>query len=456
METPRATARILIVDDKQSFRFMVQGYLRDIGIDCLGAADGVEALTVLDHSAIDLVLSDLVMPDMDGMALLREVRRRSPRLPFLLITAHGSVDTAVAAMKEGADDYLLKPLHREELILTVTRILESARLRQDHARMEGLLKERFSFQNIKTVSPAMGAVLAAARQVTAFPRTTVTIYGESGVGKEVLARAIHTASGSPLAPFVPVNCAAIPETLLESELFGHVKGAFTGADHQREGKCHRALGGTFFLDEIGDMPLTLQAKLLRVLEEKVFESVGSDVQQPADFRIMVATHRDLKELSRQGLFRTDLFYRLNVFPLVLPPLRQRKEDIPHLVDHFLASFRQHHGKFLPGLSPAALAVLLAHDWPGNVRELRNRLEYATIITNGELIQPEHLQLQHQPAPPASAAMDPNAISLHFEFTPEEFSYDQVIQRLMDWAMEQSGNNKSAAARLLKTSRKLFY
>jgi len=290
--------------------------------------------------------------------------------------------------------------------------------------------------------------------VAAYPRTTVALYGESGVGKEVLARAIHVASGCSPATFIAVNCAAIPETLLESELFGHVKGAFTGADSSREGKCRRALGGTLFLDEIGDMPLSLQAKLLRVLEERVFESVGSDISQAADFRIIVATHRDLHELSRQGQFRTDLFYRLNVFPLTIPPLRERKEDIPALVDHFLESFRQNQGKSLPEISLPALDSLVSHDWPGNVRELRNRLEYATIMSNGEFIEPRHLQLKNHSFPPPTITAD--TISLHFEFTSEEFSYDEVVRRLMNWALQQSGNNKSAAARLLKTSRKLFY
>jgi two-component system, NtrC family, response regulator AtoC len=449
-----SAAKILIVDDKQSFRFLLEGYLKDAGFESSSVAGGKAALELLEKTHFDLVLSDLVMPEMDGVTLLREIHSRFPQLPFLVITAHGSVETAVVAMKEGAADYLLKPLHRDELLLTIERTLENARLRQRCDQMESLFNEKFSFQNIKSISPAMGAVLTAARQVAAHPLTTVALYGESGVGKEVLARAIHFASGCSPASFIAVNCAAIPETLLECELFGHVKGAFTGADSPREGKCRRALGGTLFLDEIGDMPLALQAKLLRVLEEKVFESVGSDIPQAADFRIIVATHRDLKELSRQGQFRTDLFYRLNVFPLTIPPLRERKEDIPSLVDHFLADFRHHQGKSLPGLSKAALDFLVSHDWPGNVRELRNRLEYATIISNSELIQPDHLQLKN--AVFAHPAISAETVSLHFEFSPDEFSYDEVIARLMDWALQQSGNNKSAAARLLKTSRKLFY
>ena len=454
MENGTSTANILVVDDQKSFRFMIEGYLKESGFTITSAGSGIEALAVLERSNIDLVLSDLVMPGMSGVQLLQEVRCLYPMVPFLLITAYGCVDTAVAAMKEGADDYLLKPLHREELILTVRKNLESARLRQRHDQMEDFFREHYSFQNIKSVSPSMGVVLAAARQVAGVSKTTVAIYGESGVGKEVLARAIHTASGALPAVFVPVNCAAIPEALLESELFGHIKGAFTGADHEREGKCRRARGGTLFLDEIGDMPLPLQAKLLRVLEEKVFESVGSDVPQPSEFRVIVATHRDLREMSKQRRFRADLFYRLNVYPLAIPPLRERKEDIPSLAEHFIASLRQDQGKTLPGLSKAALDVLMAYDWPGNVRELRNRLEYASIITNGELIQPKHLLLQNGSSPHPRAVSE--NISLHFEFTPEEFSFDLVVERLKEWAMQQSGNNKSAAARLLQTSRKLFY
>ncbi|ADW17575.1 putative two component, sigma54 specific, transcriptional regulator, Fis family [Desulfobulbus propionicus DSM 2032] len=445
---------ILIVDDKSSFRFLVQGYLKDAGYATVCAGGAVEALELLDRMAIDLMLSDLIMPDMDGVALLAEVQRRFPHLPFVVITAHGSVESAVTAMKQGADDYLLKPLHREELLLTIGRSLEGAHLRQRCDQMEGLLNERFSFEHIKTVSPVMASVLKAARQVAAFAGTTVALYGESGVGKEVLARAIHSASGCSPAAFVPVNCAAIPETLLESELFGHVKGAFTGADSSREGKCRRARGGTLFLDEIGDMPLPLQAKLLRMLEEKVYECLGSDETQPADFRVIVATHRNLKQLSQEGQFRTDLFYRLNVFPLTIPPLRDRREDIPHLAEHFLEIFRRHQGKALPGLSRAAMDVIMAHDWPGNVRELRNRLEYAAIMTSGELIQPEHLRL-HGPAGTNCGAPS-SLLTLHFEFTPETFSLNEVVNRLKAWALAQTGNNKSAAARLLKTTRKLFY
>ena len=448
------STNILVVDDKQSYRFMVAGYLEEAGYNVVTAADGRDALEKMAHTAIDLIVSDLVMPGVGGVALLKEVRRLYPYIPFVLVTGHGTVDSAVSAMKDGADDYLLKPLNREELLLVVERHLAASVLRINHDRMHEILNSTFSFQNIITTSVLMGTVLAKAQQVASAPRTTVAIYGESGVGKEVLARGIHAASGCSPATFIAINCAAIPETLLESELFGHVKGAFTGADHEREGKCGRARGGTLFLDEIGDMSLSLQAKLLRLVEERVYEKIGSDTPLAADFRVIVATHRNLDENSRQGTFRRDLYYRLNVFPITIPPLRERRDDIPLIVEHFLGIFRQSLGKRLPGLSRSALEYLCLCEWPGNIRELRNRLEYATIVTNGELIQVEHLSAGHIST--ASAEIPGNRVSIAFDFAPEEFSFDAVNQRLLDWAMAKSNNNKSAAARLLKTTRKLFY
>ena len=450
-----SVARILVVDDKQSFCFMIKGYLEDAGYEADCAANGGEALALLEHGRFDLVLSDMVMPEMDGMTLLRQVRSLQPLIPFVLVTAHGSVDSAVAAMKEGADDYLLKPLNREELLVVVERLLEYARLRVNYGQMLDSEREKFSFQNITSNSSAMGKALSAAKQVVASPRTTVSILGESGVGKEVLARAIHVGSGQPMSSFVAVNCAAIPETLLESELFGHTKGAFTGADREREGKCSRAQGGTLFLDEIGDMPLSLQPKLLRLLEEKVYEKIGSDRSTAADFRIIVATHRNLDECCNQGTFRQDLYHRLNIFPITIPPLRDRREDIPQLAEHFLNNFRKHLGIQLPGLSQAVLDLMMSYDWPGNVRELRNVLEYACIVTNGELIQPEHLRLELKPQP-FNKILANDRISLNFTFSREEFSLDAVNKQLMAWALEKCKDNKSSAARLLKVSRKLFY
>ena len=447
-------ARILVVDDTQSFRYMIKGFLDDARHHPTCVSGGTEALEALERGRFDMVLSDMVMPDMDGMALLHQVRSRHAQLPFVLVTAHGSVGSAVATMKEGADDYLQKPIDRTELLVVVERLLEHAKLKVNYGRMLDREREKFSFQKITSSSAAMGEVLAQARQVAAFPRTTVAIYGESGVGKEVLARAIHNASGEDMTSFVAINCAAIPETLLESELFGHVKGAFTGADRERDGKCCRANGGTLFLDEIGDMPLALQPKLLRLLEERVYEKVGSDRQVSADFRIIAATHRNLDRCCDQGSFRRDLFHRLNIFPITIPPLRERREDIPQLAELFLNRFRQHQGKPLPGLSLAAHNQMMAHDWPGNVRELRNLLEYATIVTCGDLIRPEHLRLQQQAPCPQGPAGD--RISFNFNFSRADFSLDAVTRQVIEWGLETCDNNKSSAARLLKASRKLFY
>jgi DNA-binding NtrC family response regulator len=425
------TAHILVVDDQQSFRYLVQGYLEAAGYATTGVAGGEQALAELEATSFDLVLSDLVMPGMDGVALGRRIRNLEPQLPFILITANGSIDTAVAAMKEGASDYLLKPLNREELLVVIERLLEQAKVRASYNRMVANEREQFSFQNITTCSPGMARALDAARMVAGSPRTTVAIHGESGVGKEVLAQAIHVASGSTMDRFVAVNCAAIPETLLESELFGHVKGAFTGADHDRVGKCGRAQGGTLFLDEIGDMPLLLQPKLLRLLEERVFEKVGSDRLVPADFRVIVATHRDLEAWCDHGSFRRDLFHRLNIFPITIPPLRERREDLPQLAELFLAGF-------------------------GNVRELRNRLEYATIVTDGDLIRPEHLRLVPTDSGASPAGATGDAIRFTFDFARKDFSLEAVNAQVIAWALEQCGNNKSSAARLLKGTRKLFY
>ena len=381
--------QILVVDDKQSFRFMIKGYLDDAGYRTTCVANGVEALKEMDNGRFDLVLSDMVMPEMGGIELLHQVRSRDPLLPFVLVTSNGSIDSAVEAMKDGACDYLLKPLNREKLLLVVERPLEHSRMQICYDQLLESDREKFGFQNISSISPVMNALLKAAKQVAASPRTTVTISGESGAGKEVLARAIHSASGQSMSNFVTVNCAAIPQTLLENELFGHVKGAFAGADHDREGKCSLAHGGTLFLDEIGDMPLSLQPKLLRLMEEMVYEKVGSDRPVAADFRIIIATQHDLDDCCTKGTFRRDLYHRLNVCPLTIPPLRERPEDIPQLAEHFLDKLRQ-QGKFVQGFSHTALNRMMVHNWPGNVRELRNLLTYATIVSNGEMIQHEHI------------------------------------------------------------------
>jgi transcriptional regulator with PAS, ATPase and Fis domain len=289
-----------------------------------------------------------------------------------------------------------------------------------------------------------------AEKVSASPRTTVSIRGESGVGKEVLARAIHFAGGGLPCNFVAVNCAAIPDTLLESELFGNVKGAFTGADKDRDGKFAQAKGGTLLLDEIGDMPLALQTKLLRVLEERVYEKIGSNKRLPADFRVISASCRSLETLVERGEFRNDLLHRLNIFPITIPALRERKEDIPMLADHFLSIFRRHQGKPLPGVSPNAMNALIQHPWPGNIRELRNRLERAAIMVSDGLIRREHLGFVNEPT-----ASPEGKVELCISFDPEELSLEAIVKRVLEDTLRQCGGNKSLAAQRLKINRKMF-
>jgi transcriptional regulator with PAS, ATPase and Fis domain len=326
---------------------------------------------------------------------------------------------------------------------------------------EAALKDKFNFQNIITTSPVMKKALELAVRVTASPQTTVIIYGESGCGKEVLSRAIHYAGGGTPGGFVAVNCAAIPEALLESELFGHVRGAFTGADREREGKFSQARGGTLLLDEIGDMPLGLQAKLLRVLEGRTFEKVGSNETVTVDCRVIVATNRNLLEMVTAGRFREDLFHRINIYPITIPPLRERRDDIPLLVDQFLGVFRQHQGKPLPGVSQKALEELRTYRWPGNIRELRNCMERAAILCEG-LIQPEHLCIctnGDTGSAGTNSGLDllaKRSITYHFALSSDMVSMEEVTRRVLDITLEWCKGNKSQAASLLKISRNKFY
>ncbi|MBJ6800585.1 sigma-54-dependent transcriptional regulator [Geomonas propionica] len=455
------TTRILAVDDEPVFRFLLERQLREIGYDVLTAADGLQALEILEREPMDLVLSDLVMPRMDGLQLIGSVRKLYPATPIIVITAHGSVESAVEAMRRGAYDYLEKPYDPEDLRITIQRALDYQHVVQENEQIKGLLTERFTFQSIVTVNPAMKQVLELASRVAAARQTTVAVYGESGSGKEVLARAIHFAGMGLPAEFVAVNCAAIPEHLMESELFGHVRGAFTGADRDREGKFSLARKGTILLDEIGDMPLSLQAKLLRVLQERVFERIGSNTPIPVACRVIVATNRSLADLVAAGRFREDLYHRVNVFPLTIPPLWQRKDDIPILSGHILEQLRQHLGKPLPGISPQAMDLMLEYRWPGNVRELRNCLERAAILTDNELIRPGHLGLAGA-APEAgqesagACATDSSRVNYQLTLPVEELSLDALNEQILGITLERCGGNKSRASQLLKVNRKAFY
>jgi len=452
------TPTILIVDDDELSIRMLEAQLGEVGFIPVTAFSGAEALEIMGQRPVDLVISDLVMHEMDGLALIEQVRKRHEGIPVVVVTANGSVESAVDAMRRGAYDYLEKPINPVILRITIQHALNYHHAIRENEQIKGLLGERFTFQSIVTVNPAMKEMLRLAAKVASARQTTVAIYGESGSGKEVLARAIHFAGDGLPAGFVAVNCAAIPEHLLESELFGHARGAFTGAERDREGKFSLARGGTILLDEIGDMPLPLQAKLLRVLQERVFEKIGSNTPLPADCRVIVATNRNLAEQVSAGRFREDLYHRINVFPLTIPPLRNRRDDIPLLCEHVLDHLRQHLGKALPGISQKAMEVMLNYHWPGNVRELRNCLERAAILTEGELIRPSHLGIG--PATPLDVATDngTSGDSVTYTLTVPNglLSLDVLTNRILAITLERCNGNKSKAAQLLKIGRKAFY
>ena len=387
--------RIVVVDDEPAQRELIGGFLRKQGHDVLLAAGGPEALAHVRDRQVDLVLSDCRMPAMSGPELLSGIKAVNPEIPLVLMTAYGTVETAVQAMKDGAADYLAKPLDLEELMVRLARVTEQSRLRSEVRDLQRQLVERHRLEGIIGESGRMQEVLALAKRV-APSDATVLIRGESGTGKELIARAIHFNSARANGPLVSLNCAALPEQLLESELFGHEKGAFTGAVAQRTGRFEQADGGSIFLDEIGDLSPSLQVKLLRVLQERQFERVGGNKTIDADVRIMAATHRDLEAAMREGTFREDLYYRLNVVTIQIPPLRERREDIPLLLEHFLRKFTEKNRRDVTGLTAAARDALLKYDYPGNVRELENIVERAVLLCRGRVIDVEDLPAAARP------------------------------------------------------------
>ena len=375
---------ILVVDDEPKLREVLAATLQELGYQTRMAASGAAALEQIENDPVDLVLSDLRMPGMSGQELLAELRRRTPNVPVVLMTAYGTVKDAVQAIKDGAFDYISKPFEIDELEATIAKALRMYAALRDNLRLREELEGRYRFENLVGASPAFHKVIEAIAEVCE-SRASVLISGESGTGKEMVARAIHFNSSRRAGPFVAINCAAIPEGLLESELFGHVKGAFTGAVSARQGRFAQADGGTLFLDEIGDMPSALQAKILRVLQERSFEPVGSANSRTTDVRILAATNKDLREAVRNGGFRSDLYYRLNVFPIDVPPLRARREDIPLLVEHSAHELAQHMGRPQPVFTQAALRAMQDYAWPGNVRELQNCIERAIIVAKGSSV-----------------------------------------------------------------------
>jgi DNA-binding NtrC family response regulator len=398
----KANETILVVDDEEIVRDSLARWLEEDGYRVETAPDGDAALAKLAKYGYAILLVDLKMPGMDGLQVLAQSKTLQPDAAVIIMTAYATVDTAVQAMKQGAYDYLVKPFEPEELSLMVGKLTNQQALRRENVLLRKALKRQFEFKDLVSKSPKMEAVFELAR-TAAKSNSTVLVLGESGTGKELLARAIHAESLRREGPFVGVSCAALTESLLESELFGHEKGAFTGAIGSARGKFEIAAGGTLFLDEIGDISPKLQLDLLRVLDAREFRRVGGSQVIKTDVRIIAATNRDLKKLVESGSFREDLYYRLNVIPVTLPPLRERKEDIPLLVEHFLAQFRTEMRKRLEGVSAEALEVLMAHDWPGNVRELRNVLERGAVLARGPSLNPLELEFAPPASPPGTTA-----------------------------------------------------
>ena len=386
-----AAAKILVVDDDKNLLELARARLEATGYGVITAGGEESALAAAKDGSFDLAIVDLRLAGGDGMTLMEKLHALNVEMPVIILTGHASVEGAVEAMKRGAYTYLTKPFDPRELILQIGRALDSSKLANENQRLRGLLKEKYDFANIVAKSDKMQSLLEAVTRI-AKSDSTVYIHGESGTGKELIAKAIHLASDRKDKPFIAINCAAIPETLLESELFGHEKGAFTGAVRSTKGLFTQAHEGTLFLDEIGDMPLTIQVKLLRALEERQFYPVGSEKPVSVDVRVVVATKKDLIEEVKKGMFREDLFYRIHVIPVILPPLKARSEDIPYLVEHLLKKICQQMKKSVKGLSPKAMQKLMQHDWPGNVRELENTLEYAVTMTEKDIVT-EELVLQ---------------------------------------------------------------
>ncbi len=436
---------ILIVDDDTAHRIMLKKLLGGWGYGVSEADDGLKAVSLAEIKPFDAVLMDIRMVNMSGIEALERIRAIAPGLPVLIMTAYASVETAVSALKKGAYDYLTKPLDFDELKISLERATEHARLKKENEYLRERLGEKFDRRNIIGQSAAMIRLLEMVEQV-ASSSATVLVSGESGTGKEIIANAIHFNSPRKDAPFIKINCAALTETLLESELFGHEKGAFTGADRRREGKFVQADGGSLFLDEVSEMSPAMQVKLLRVLQERELTRVGGSDVVKVDVRVIAASNKDLKKELREGRFREDLFYRLNVVALELPPLRERQDDIALLAQHFLKNFAAANAKTLCGFTPGAIQKLLLHSWPGNVRELMNTIERAVVLSRSETVSDQELVFPLADAALSSPSPPPRILS---EYLPLE----EVEKRSILEALTTCGGNKSEAARRLGITRK---
>ncbi|MEW6072353.1 MAG: sigma-54 dependent transcriptional regulator [Planctomycetota bacterium] len=441
-------ARVLIIDDDEAHAEALADGLESEGVACRIAGSGREGIDRMSEATYDAILTDLVMHDVDGLEVLREANRLQPEAVVLLVTGHGSVETAVDAMRLGASDYLTKPVRIQELRARLARAVETGRLRRANLELHRQLDKRYGFEGIIGHSPAMQRVFDVLRQVSP-THATVLILGESGTGKELVARAIHTNSPRKGKPLVAVNCAALSQGLIESELFGHMKGAFTGAVGAKEGLIVYADGGTLFLDEVGDMPLETQAKLLRVLESREVQPVGGTTATKVDIRLVAATNQDLRAKVGEGRFREDLLFRLQVVSLPLPPLRERAGDVPLLIEHFLGEFAAEHGRAVRGITPEARALLVRYDWPGNVRELRNAIENMVLLARGDVIEeadvPEHVR---------AAAGQARAPGGHLDLAGR--SLEEVERALIEANLDLVEGNRQKAAKILGIGERTLY
>ena len=436
------SARILIIEDEEKLRRVMELQLRTAGFDLEQAGNAEDGLKLADSA--DLIITDLRLPGMDGLQLLSNLRERGLQTPIVVMTAFGSIETAVEAMKAGAVDFLPKPFSLDHLMAVVGKALELRTLRDENRKLREELDHRYQFDNIIGRSPAMREIFATVERV-APTRATVLLAGESGVGKDMIARAIHQHSPRRDRPFVKINCTALPENLMESELFGYEKGAFTGANVTKPGKFEQADTGTVFLDEIGDVPAAVQVKLLRILQEREFERLGSNKTRHIDVRVLAATNVDLRAALEQGTFREDLYYRLNVMPINIPPLRERREDIPFLAEHLVRKLAKDLGSVAQGISEEAIQKLLQYHWPGNVRELENVIERSMVMASQPVLGAADIRLDT--APRAHRPTSNSEYSL-----PDGMTLDEYEQAVIRDALKRANGNKSQAARMLGLTR----
>ncbi len=435
--------KILVVDDEHSHRTMLKAVLSKEGYDISEADDGVSAIKAVENEPFDLILMDIRMGDMDGIEAMREIKRISPSIPVVIMTAYASVKTAVEALKSDAYDYLTKPLDVEELKILIQKALEHYRLHEENVFLKERLADRFDFSKVIGRSRPMRELFETLSLISPSD-ATVLIYGESGTGKELVANAIHQNSPRSEKPFIKVSCAALPETLLESELFGHERGAFTGALARKAGRFQLANGGTFFLDEVSEMSSATQVKLLRVLQEREFEPLGGTKTIQVDIRLIAATNKDLETEVKEGRFREDLFYRLNVIPIRLPTLSERREDIPLLAEHFFKHYKDKNRSPVKGFLPKTIDTIVRHDWPGNIRELENTIERAILLCRSEYIMPEDLPSNVQGAQDGVQTIVPVPSGMPLKDVEREV----ILQTLADTA-----GNRTQTARILGISRK---